>query len=75
MSRNETAIGGFGMEKVDQTHCPICGREFDIMEPAVHMDARGPSFAYCACNICKKAWEIGQFRRGDTTVGIREVDY
>ena len=59
----------------DQLTCPICGRPWDCMEPAVHMDARGPSYSYCACNHCQKAWELGQFRRMDTTISIREVQY
>lgn len=63
------------MEKIDQEHCPICGREFDIMEPAVFFGARGPSYAYCACCKCKKAWEIGQFKFRSTDIERRGVEY
>lgn len=70
-------IGGglIGKKKIDQEHCPVCGKEFDVIEPAVHMDARGPFYAYCACDSCRKAWEIGQFRRGSSEIGRREVEF
>lgn len=29
------------MGEIDQEHCPICGREFDTMEPMVFFGARG----------------------------------
>ena len=63
------------MEEIDQGHCPICGREFDNVDLAVHMGARGPSYSYCGCSRCKKAWEIGQFRSGSTRIERREVEY
>ena len=62
-------------KEIDQEHCPICGREFDIVDLAVHMDARGPSYCFCACSTCKQAWEIGQFKRGSTKIERRKVKY
>ena len=62
-------------KEIDQEHCPICGREFDIVDLAVHMDARGPSYCFCACSNCKRAWEIGQFKRMSTKIERREVEY
>ena len=62
-------------KEIDQEHCPICGREFDIVDLAVHMDARGPSYSYCACSTCRRAWEIGQLKRGSTIIERREVEY
>jgi hypothetical protein len=62
-------------EKIDQGHCPICGREFDIVDLAMHWDARGPSYSYCACRKCKRAWEIGQLRYMCGEIERREVKY
>ena len=61
--------------EINQELCPICRREFDVLDLAVHMDARGPSYSYCACSTCKRAWEIGQFKRGSTKIERREVEY
>jgi len=63
------------MEQIDQKHCPICGAEFDNIDIACFFGARGPSYCYCACSKCKKAWEIGQFKFGSTAIGRREVKY
>ena len=63
------------MGEIDQEHCPICGLEFDTIELAVFFGARGPSYSYCACSKCKKAWEIGQFKFGSTKIERREVKY
>jgi len=63
------------MEEVDQEHCSVCGRKFDIVEFAVHWDARGPSYSYCACSKCKKAWHIGQLKWKSTKIERREIKY
>ena len=63
------------MGEINQEHCSICGREFDIVDLVVHMDAWGPSFSYCSCLKCKRAWEIGQFKRGSNKIERREVEY
>ena len=63
------------MEEIDQEHCSYCGREFDYMDLAVFFGARGPTYAYCACTKCKKAWEIGQFKFRSTKIERREVEY
>jgi hypothetical protein len=63
------------MEQIDQAHCPICGTEFDIVDIACFFGARGPSFCYCACSTCKKAWDIEEFKFGSTAIGRREVEY
>ncbi|UCD13658.1 MAG: hypothetical protein JSW60_08890 [Thermoplasmatales archaeon] len=62
-------------KEIDQKHCPICGRKFDIDDLAVHMDARGPTYSFCVCSKCKRAWEIGQLKRGSTKIERREVEY
>ena len=63
------------VKEIDQEHCPICGQEFDIEDLLVHIDARGPSYCFCACCNCKRAWHIGQFKRGSTKIERREVEY
>jgi formate dehydrogenase maturation protein FdhE len=63
------------MGEIDQEHCPICGREFDFTEPVVFFGARGPTYSYCNCSKCKRAWEIGQFKFGSTKIERREVEY
>jgi len=67
-------VGGTMKKEIDQEHCP-CGRKLDIFDLAVHMDARGPSYSFCACSRCKRAWEIGQFKRMSTKIERREVEY
>ena len=67
--------GGTMKKEIDQEHCPICGRKFDIVDLVVHMDTRGPSYSYCSCITCKRTWEIGQFKRGSTNIERREVEY
>ena len=62
-------------EIIDQEHCPQCGAEFDFTDMAVHMDARGPSYSYCACSWCKRAWEIGQLHFMSFETERREVEY
>ena len=62
-------------KEIDQEHCPLCGRKFEIVDIAVHWDARGPSYCYCACTHCKKAWEIGQLKYMSSKIERREVKY
>jgi len=63
------------MEQIDQEHCPVCGQEFDYEEMVAYNGARGPTYSYCACSKCKKAWEIGQLRFGSTQIERRAVEY
>ena len=63
------------MKKTVQERCPICGREFDIVEPVVHFGARRHSNIYCECSKCKKAWEIGQFKFGLAKIELKEPEH
>jgi formate dehydrogenase maturation protein FdhE len=63
------------MKKINQKHCPICGQKFDKRELAVHFGSRGPTYLYCACSKCKRAWEIGQLRHGTWDIERKEVRY
>ncbi len=58
-----------------QERCPVCGEEFDIVEPVVHFGARRHSYIYCECSKCKKAWEIGQFKFGLTKIELKEPEH
>lgn len=63
------------MARKVQERCPICGGEFDIVEPVVHFGTRRHSYLYCECSRCKKAWEIGQFKFGLTRLELKEPEY
>lgn len=60
---------------VDQEHCSECGEEFDYEELVAYFGTMGPTYCYCACTRCKKAWEIGQLRHGTQEIERREVEY
>ena len=54
--------------------CPVCDGEFDVEEMACFNGSRGPSFNYCSCSRCRRAFEVGNLEfRGKAE--WREVEY
>ncbi len=55
-------------------NCFSCGREFDCAEIACFSGSRGPSYDYCACDSCRKAWLVGTFEMFGK-FEVRETEY
>ena len=61
--------------EAEQIICPNCKQEYDIIEICTHMDARGPSYSYCACTKCKLAFLVGQLKRMSTVIERKRIEF